>query len=696
MSGIKPRHFSLSLGAMLLMLGLSSQASAGTFYANGSVYTSAGLSGNAATSNSFAGLNIYRYNIASQLGVYPNGVSATAISPASGNTQVAEFAAFDVGDLNAWTTSVAAGETMVAVAETRIGQFGWSGPSYVYFSNHVITATEFSVGSAVFPSGNSQAIPQPLTIAVASNAVTLQWPNLSDPTGALSSYSVYRSLAPPAAPNLTYSASSLLGSTAVPVTSSSNVTFVDTTVAPNQTYYYTIAPNFIWTGGSSSDVGANPNFNYYTTFAQSITISATTPLIPANLVATWIAPAGASTGQVFTIELSVTNTGNVSTVTNISPTAAPIVTNNGSGSVSQINFVSPAGAVIPGNSAQVFTYTYSATGNGTVFFSATAAGDGLSSTTNSAAVTIAPGALLLSSINVTPKVIYNSIGPVNVTVTSTQVLLTVTNTGSTTALDVYPLAPPTEFAVSGTLPIAGLVTSPSAAVNLPGGASTTFTFTYTGAGSGIVNFQGQAGGTDQNTGLFINSTSTVSPNLKVATGDLNVFYDSVPINQAKYETFSDGEAEQFSVEVENEFGGSTAFEVSPTVKVDGLRYGVPGGTASPLLLSGPNPIEFDGLTNSQEQSFTYSFSVTGQGTFQFGAHALATTTAGTLLGDFSPYYTGSLSPSITFETAANLTVSAFNASALLVNVGQVITVTLTVADVGQDTASSVAPILYLN
>ncbi len=207
-----------------------------------------------------------------------------------------------------------------------------TGPSYVYFDKHIITTAEDAAESCSFNNGNEQAIPTPLSITVSSNSVTLQWPKLNDPAGVISSYSVFRSTALPSPSTQAYNGNELLGSTAIP-TASPNVTFTDTGLLPNTTYYYTIAPNFLWahTGGGPSNLGAyGASKDYYISFGQSLTQTVLTPLQPANITATWLVPASVSTSQVFTAILSVTNTGDVATAEQCRPrTGFPLVSSSG-------------------------------------------------------------------------------------------------------------------------------------------------------------------------------------------------------------------------------------------------------------------------------------------------------------------------------------------------------------------------------
>src|SRR5258708_4316862 len=160
--GRKAWAVALLAGAVLAFAGA---AQASPFQAQGGVYTSAGTSGTAATSNSSSGMRIYRNNVAGQEAIYQFGAPGTTITAAGGGLP-ATFV-YDVG--SQWSVTVqSAGQTTVAVAETRLGQFGWTGPSYVYFDKHILTPTDITNGSFNF-NGNQQAIPAPSAFSVSSS-----------------------------------------------------------------------------------------------------------------------------------------------------------------------------------------------------------------------------------------------------------------------------------------------------------------------------------------------------------------------------------------------------------------------------------------------------------------------------------------------------------------------------------------------
>src|SRR5688500_15270027 len=136
MSNRSPKFGVLALLAVLSVLPALSEAT--TLFTAGRVFDENGNSSTASSHTGKARLEVWRWNIFDQEVCYPDNTTAAPIDAAAGNTVPAKFAAFNVGDL--WFTptytAAAPGDTMVAVAETRPGVFGWTGPAYVYFDKH--------------------------------------------------------------------------------------------------------------------------------------------------------------------------------------------------------------------------------------------------------------------------------------------------------------------------------------------------------------------------------------------------------------------------------------------------------------------------------------------------------------------------------------------------------------------------------
>ncbi len=155
-----------------------------------------------------------------------------------------------------------------------------------------------------------------------------------------------------------------------------------------------------------------------------------------------------------------------------------------------------------------------------------------------------------------------------------------------------------------------------------------------------------------------------------------------------------GEVFNIFVNVNND-GPADASNVSPTARLRVGRYGViSSGAPAPVKIAGPIPAS-DVIPSTASADFTFSFSAQGTGAFQFGSHALGTASSSPTLyyADENVSSTGKLSATYTFVTPANLSITSLTASSALVNVGQILTVTMVVADIGQDTANAVLPTL---
>ena len=696
-SGLKldRRH---ALGIALAIVGAWTRPAAAGSILNftGAVYDAAGATGTSTEAPSFAGAVVYDSNLSAIKATYPLNTNPTAISPAAGG-QPATFA-YDVQNLfSQQGAAISAGDTLVAVAETRQGIFGWaSATASVWYIRHLLTTSEFNA-QVVSASGNQVPIPAPTLVTATSSTVQLSWSGMPDPTGALSSYTVYRAtyLPNPATATLP------VGDSLTAVAQAGTVNFTDSTVAPNTTYHYTLAANFVWdhpsTPTASLNLGAygSGGTDYYTTFGQGYPVTVTTALNPAHLTAQWVVPVGATTNQYFTAVFNVSNTGDVTSTGNVTPNSSGSLVITSTGSQTVLAGPSPLSAPVAPHATVGFTYTISPTSNGVMSFSATAVdGAGLSATAGSSAVSVSPAAVLSSSLSLNRSLIYLT-GTASPAVTTVIMVMTVTNVGGGIANGVSPAAQPTEFDVSGTGPLVSLQSGPAAAVSLSPGAAASFTWVYGGAASGIANFQVHAAGTDANTGQPLSYFASPSRNLVVASNGLSLSWN--PGLSGVYQNYSLGENVTATVQVVNNSTVTTAFGTSPTAGLVAGRLGsIQSGAPVVDIVSGPTPAQAAIAANGNLQLYNFVFGTLATGAFRLGTHALATGTAGVLLADdASNYAQGALASPLTVVTPASLSVSALVASASQVTIGQIITVTMNVADVGEDTATAVAPAVTL-
>jgi len=214
-------------------------------------------------------------------------------------------------------------------------------------------------------------------------------------------------------------------------------------------------------------------------------------------------PATVSTGYNFTVSMTLTNTGGA-TVNTIVPvlSAAPL-------SVAYINGPLPSLTNLAPGVGQTFSWTYRATAVApTVNFSATASGLTCGGTTVSGTAwggTTAVGAASLAmAISASPTALIDGQNGL--------VMVTVTNTGSASAVAVIPAL--------NALGTASLVAGPdpSSSVILTGGSSITFTWTYTGT-TGTGSFSAVAVAYDGNTiGGAISTGTVTGPSVRFYSG----------------------------------------------------------------------------------------------------------------------------------------------------------------------------------
>jgi hypothetical protein len=190
-----------------------------------------------------------------------------------------------------------------------------------------------------------------------------------------------------------------------------------------------------------------------------------------------IDPGNASLGQPVLVVLSVTNLGSADAL-GVTP---GLDVNTGGGFVSFVSGPPPGPVVIGGGGSQKFTWTYNASGAGTVTFTGTASGQDSESgaavlTRGSAVLVIHNAAELKSSLSYSSAVV----NPGQLFT----VYLTVTNTGIVSLAGILPSI---DLNTGG-----GLVSTfngpfPAGPVSLAVGSSTTFTWTYSASGAGVVS-----------------------------------------------------------------------------------------------------------------------------------------------------------------------------------------------------------------
>ncbi|MEK7476011.1 MAG: kelch repeat-containing protein [Candidatus Coatesbacteria bacterium] len=380
------------------------------------------------------------------------------------------------------------------------------------------------------------------------------------------------------------------------------------------------ATTFVWTwSGSGAGI---------TTFTATVTgtdtdalvtvrasgIAAFTGQSPAALQTSLsFVPDPAGIGTWIEARLTVTNTGGLP-ATGVLPA---VEINGGSGAIAFQGGPLPAGPVsIPGGGQAAFTWTFSASGLGSIALTATASGTD-SWTGNpigaasSAVMTVSPSVQFIPSLAVTPASALPG-DPV-------QVVLTVTNAGTADATNVIPSIDINTGAANLT-PVSGPL--PAGPVTIAAGASQAFTWDYTAVGGVSATFTATASGDDTGLGRPVLAVAGGALVLKVLfDGSLAVTPDSA----------SPGDPVQVVLTVTNN-GSADVINVVPEIDIN-------TGAANLTPVSGPLPAGPVTIMAGASQSFTWNYTAVG------GVSATFTATAS---GDD----TGSGLPVLTAASAA--------------------------------------------
>ena len=375
-----------------------------------------------------------------------------------------------------------------------------------------------------------------------------------------------------------------------------------------------------------------------------------------------VTPNPAVRGQTAKVVLTVTNSGG-GAATSVTPS---LDVNSGGGLGSLIGGPTPAGPVTIGaGGVQKFTWTWTASGAGTVEFTATA--QGINSGTNGAILTAdteslvsAEKASLESALAVWPSPAF--VGQV-VTVT-----VTVTNTGTANAQDIAA----TVFVGPGRVlvnPVAG--PPPPAVPVLAPGASVTFTWQYTVLNRGSVVFSTTGTGTDPVFGAL--RTNANRSDLLKYPASLSAVLVAAPA------TVSVGQWVNAGVNVSN-LGDVDATGVTVTLYVDPM--------ANATQISGPASVGPVTIPAGSAVLFTpWTYSISGAGIIGFSATAQGVESG-----------MGGVAGCTAFDGVQALLPAALDASLTALPAtlrqGESFTVQLVISNTGEASASSITPLLF--
>jgi len=380
-----------------------------------------------------------------------------------------------------------------------------------------------------------------------------------------------------------------------------------------------------------------------------------TTAAPGTLEISGAAPQRVSSGRWFTVIMTVTNNGADTTVT------PGMTLSAGAGLVESKG--APGPVFIPTGGTQVFSWTFSSSGSGVVFFDMTASG---SPCTAGARTVIQRIPTLEARLDAFP-----------IRVNTGQdflLILTVTNTGEMDA-DMVDIAGLLLVGLGGVIPQGG--PAPAMPSTLAGGAWKCFTWTYTGNTVGTVEFSTTVIGKDADTGYDLAAGPVVSP---VVTIEAPALLEGSPLT-----AIPDPVCQWGLITVTmtaTNWGGASANNIAtPPLFVE--------GTGSAALVTAPASIpSLPG--GGMSADFTWVYRATSPGTVKFTATVTATDA-----NSGAPLGTGPQSMNaITVLEAGSMEVSV-NAPAKAY-AGQLITIAVTATNTGASNIDNVIAAIQFN
>ena len=383
-------------------------------------------------------------------------------------------------------------------------------------------------------------------------------------------------------------------------------------------------------------------------------------------VAITATPARVNVGQSLTVVLTVTNAGS-SAATNAVP-AAPTVT--GTGTVGTPTGPVPASiATLAPGASGTFTWTYPASGAGTLAFAGSASAIDTFSGTAVTGVTV-PASPARATVEI-PAALTASLPSSGAAAVGQEftVAMTVTNAGGATARNLVPAAPTLTPAGLATLK-AGTGPVPTSVASLAGGVVATFTWTFVaGSTPGTVRISSSATGTDANSGAAVASGTAISGNFTLGAAGMQATLEAAPA------VANLGQAIHLTLTLTN----------PGLADVRNFAVGVPAASsadgAEATLIAGPSPAPPVVLAAGQTLAITWSFSAALATSIPTGHLSFLVTASGTDAFSGGPIAAQATAPA-TVQTPADVTAQGVVASPSTLNAGQTFTLTLTLGKTG--------------
>jgi hypothetical protein len=305
-------------------------------------------------------------------------------------------------------------------------------------------------------------------------------------------------------------------------------------------------------------------------------------------------------GGWFTVELTVTNSGGGA----ITGSVRPMAVSPAGAAVFPVDGPVPAGSLsIPAGGIQSFSWTYSVSGGGRVYFTASFTGADFCSPSRLVSATGfvdigLPASLEASVLTVSPDPVCTS--------SLVLAVMTVTNTGQVAA-DWVSGSP--VLSVEGS---AVLVAQPAQIQSLAPGASARLTWTYSATAAGTLKFTASVYGGDSRDGSLLMAGPSPSNVVTVTQPAVLSATASIPSSA------SVGQWVTVTLTVTNT-GGQNAVAIRPSASVT---------VALTRTVSGPSPAGPITIPPGNSQTFSWTYSISGRGTIQFTLSAEGTTCAG--------------------------------------------------------------------
>lgn len=190
-----------------------------------------------------SGLVVVRYGIPGQAAYQEGGPDGPGLGRIFTRAGTSSYVLTDIG--SQWTSGIALNQTVLAVLECYTPQFGWDGPAFSAAQSEIVTKNSISNDNLIMNSLTLTALPVPTLFSANTSTVQVSIPAYQDAGGQADGLVLWRQ----------DSTGTWQDLTTLPVTAGV-LTYLDSSVAANASYYYGISVSYAWPGGGQA--GALP------------------------------------------------------------------------------------------------------------------------------------------------------------------------------------------------------------------------------------------------------------------------------------------------------------------------------------------------------------------------------------------------------------------------------------------------------